>query len=362
MWPFRRTKDRALFNIGDIPVASTWSGVPVNPDTALRLSAVWSCVQLLSGSISTLPLHVYREGEREPLPTPLLLRQPAARTPLPDFLHATMVSLLLRGNAYAVVVARSGASMLPAQVELAHPDQVAVRLTDDGIEYRVGGRVVDRDDIWHVKGFCVPGSLVGLSPVEYARQAIGLGLAQERYGAQWFGSGSIPAGILRNTQKTVHGPAAEEVKARFKETVEGRDVFVTGADWQYTAISIAPEDSQFVESRKFQIGEVARLFGVPAEMIGGDPTGSHTYTSVEQRSAEFLTYSLRVWLTKLEVALARLLPRNQFVKFNAGGLLRTDLKTRYESYRLGLEGGWLTLDEVRQLEDLPPLPTTEEAA
>src|SRR5215211_8316913 len=117
MWPFRkRTKDRALFQIGDLPMLPTWAGVSVTPDTALRLAAVWSCVALLAGSISTLPVHAYREGEREPLATPPLLAQPAARTPLPDWLHQAMVSLLLRGNAYGLVVARSGATMLPTQV------------------------------------------------------------------------------------------------------------------------------------------------------------------------------------------------------------------------------------------------------
>jgi HK97 family phage portal protein len=356
MWPFRRrTQDRALFNIGDLVAPPTWAGVNVGPDQALRLAAVWSCVQLLAGSVSTLPVHVYREGEREPLPTPPLLRQPSAQLPLPDFLHATMVSLLLRGNCYGVVVDRSGTTMLPSQIELAHPDQVAVRSTDGGIEYRVGGTVHDPADIWHVRGFTMPGAVLGMSPIEYARQSIGLGLAAERFGAEFFGAGSIPQAILRNTAKVVRGDQAEEVKARFKEAVAGRDPFVTGVDWSYTPIAVAPQEAQFIQARSFQVAEIARFFNIPAQMIGADLTTSHTYSSTEQLGSQFLIYSLRVWLTKLEVALARLLPRSQYVRFNPGALLKASTLESYQALEVGIRSGLLTPNEARAKQDLPPL-------
>jgi HK97 family phage portal protein len=293
---------------------------------------------------------------RAPLPTPPLLQRPAAGTMLPGWTYAVMVSLLLRGNTYGIITARSGASMLPAQVELVHPDRMQVRLSGEGlVEYRLGGTVYDPADVWHVKAYEMPGSMVGLSPVSYAKQAIGLGLAAERFGGQLFGSGAVPAAILRNTQKTVRGDQAEEVKARFKEAVAGRDVFVTGADWSYAAVAISPEEAQFIEARKFQVAEIARVFGVPAELIGGDPTGSHTYTSVEQRGAEYLTFSLRPWLVRLETAIGALLPPGQYVRFNSGGLLKPTLRDRYEAHKLAIEAGFLTVNEVRQLEDRPPL-------
>jgi HK97 family phage portal protein len=298
---------------------------------------------------------VYREGEREPLPTPPLLRQPSAQLPLPDFLHATMVSLLLRGNCYGVVVDRSGTTMLPSQIELAHPDQVAVRSTDGGIEYRVGGTVHDPADIWHVRGFTMPGAVLGMSPIEYARQSIGLGLAAERFGAEFFGAGSIPQAILRNTAKVVRGDQAEEVKARFKEAVAGRDPFVTGVDWSYTPIAVAPQEAQFIQARSFQVAEIARFFNIPAQMIGADLTTSHTYSSTEQLGSQFLIYSLRVWLTKLEVALARLLPRSQYVRFNPGALLKASTLESYQALEVGIRSGLLTPNEARAKQDLPPL-------
>jgi|SRR5215211_204943 HK97 family phage portal protein len=371
MWPFRkRTKDRALFQIGDLPMLPTWAGVSVTPDTALRLAAVWSCVALLAGSISTLPVHAYREGEREPLATPPLLAQPAARTPLPDFLHQTMVSLLLRGNAYGIVVARSGATMLPTQVELANPDRMAVRLTDQGrVEYRLGDQVYEPGDVWHVKGFSVPGSLVGLSPVQYLRQAIGLGLAAEEYGARLFGSGSLMSGVLQ-TDADLDEDDATALKERWQAKIAGlahaHEVAVldNGAKWQ--PISISPADSQLLDSRKFSVLEICRAYGVPAELVNADDGNSMTYANIEGRDLSFLKYSVAPWLTRLETALTALLPRSTYVKFNTGALLRTDLKTRYESYKLALEGGWLTLDEIRELEDRPPLPQApppaEEAA
>jgi phage portal protein BeeE len=126
-WPWRRTQDRALFQIGDLVVPATAAGEPVTVDSSLRLSTVWGCVRLLADSVSTLPLHVFRGDERDPLPTPPLLQRPSADFPeLSDWFWAVMASLLLRGNAWGVITARAGAGLLPAQVDLAHPDHVTV--------------------------------------------------------------------------------------------------------------------------------------------------------------------------------------------------------------------------------------------
>jgi HK97 family phage portal protein len=365
MWPFRRrTKDRALFQVGDIPVASTWAGVPVTPDSALRLAAVWSCVQLLAGSVSTLPVDVYRAGEREPLPTPALLRQPAARTPLPDWLHQAMVSLLLRGNTYGVITARSGATMLPSQVELVHPDRVGWQLDPDQrtVTWRLDGSEIDREDLWHVKGFSLPGSPEGLSPIQYMRQGIGLAAAAEQYGARLFGSGSMLGGVLQ-TDAELDEPKAEELKARWHAKLAGlghaHEIAVLDSGAKFQPISIPPDQAQFLESRKFSVLEICRVFGVPPELVAAASGDSMTYANIEGRDLSFLKYSMAPWLVRLETGLTDLLPRNTYAKFNTGALLRTDLRTRYESYKLGLEGGWLTLDEIRELEDRPPLPATE---
>jgi HK97 family phage portal protein len=174
-WPWQR-HDRDLFQIGSIVPASTYAAVPVNPQTALQHSAVWACVDLISSAISTLPLYAYRKGELEPLADlPPLLRQPSGTMDLVDFLYAALQSLLVRGNAYGLIVDRAGAGLLPSQVELLAPDRVQVE-ANSRIIWRLDGQEVDPASIWHMKAFTTPGSVVGLSPIAHARQAIGLGL------------------------------------------------------------------------------------------------------------------------------------------------------------------------------------------
>ncbi len=201
----------------------------------------------------------------------------------------------------------------------------------------------------------MPGAVLGLSPISYARQAIGLGLAVERFGASFFGDGATPSGVL-TTETKLTRESADALKAQWKAAHgRRRDVAILTGDLKFQAVSVTPEESQFIESRRLTVAEVCRVFGVPPEMVAADSGGSLTYANVEQRSLDFLTYSVGPWLKRLEVALSGLLPRSQVAKFNAGALLRTTTKTRYEAHEIGLRAGFLTRDEVRALEDLPPL-------
>jgi HK97 family phage portal protein len=334
----------------------TAAGEAVTVDKALRLSTVWACTRLLSDSLATLPLHVYRGEERDPLPTPPLLRRPSADFELHDWLAAVMTSLLLRGNAYGLVTARAGAGLLPAQVDLAHPDRVGVTVNGDGlVEYRFGGQLQDPADVWHVKAFPFPGSPVGLSPVEYAKESIGLGLASERYGGKFFADAAIPAGVLTSDQR-IGEEAAERLQARWEQRHKGkRRIAVLGDGAKFQAITIAPEEAQFIETQKMNVATICRLYGVPPEMVGGETAGHMAYTSPEMRSLDFLQFSLRPWLYRVERAVSRLLPSTQQAKFNAGGFVRVALKDRYEAHRIAIEAGFLTVNEVRELEDRPPL-------
>jgi HK97 family phage portal protein len=354
-WPWQR-HDRALFNIGDIPVATTYAAVAVNPTTALQHSAVWASVNLIAGSISTLPLYAYRRGERDPLPElPPLLRQPSATMNLPDWLYAALQSLLLRGNCYGQIVDRAGAGLLPAQVELLAPDRVAVNVPNGAIEYRLDGHVVDPASIWHVKAYTSAGNVVGLSPIAHARQAVGLGLAAERYGAKWFGESATPSGLLTTDQR-INSEQAEMLKHRWRFSHQGnRDIAVLGDGARFQAVSIAPEESQFLESTRANVATVARYFGVQPELIGGESGGSLTYANVEQRALDFLQFGLAPWLVRLETAISGLLSSTTTVKFNAGALVRTDLLTRYQAHESAIRAGWKLRSEVRELEDLPPV-------
>src|SRR6266508_4423328 len=284
-WPWTRTLDRALFNIGSIPPVQSWSGVQVTPDRALRLSTVWGCVRLLADSVSTLPLQVFRDDERDPLPTPRLLQRPSADHPeLSDWLWATMACLLLRGNAWGMVTDRAG--VLPSQVDLLDPDRVAVQEDRDAPPViRVDGQEVDRGELWHVKAYPVAGSILGMSPVAYAREAIGLGIAAEQFGAKFFGDSATPQGVLTSEQRLDHD-TAEALSARWEKRHGGRrKVAVLGSGAKFQQVSIAPEESQFIETQKLNAAQIAAIYGVPAGMLPGvELAGHEDYSSPEQRA------------------------------------------------------------------------------
>lgn len=327
-----------------------------SPEQALRLSTVWACVRLLADTVSTFPVDVYRQGSKDPLPTPPLLESPAAGTTLPEWIYQCMVSLLLRGNAYGVITARSGPTLRPAQVELIDPDLVDVPVAPDGaVQYRVHGKVRDPADIWHVRAYLFPGHPTGLSPITYAAWSIGLGLAATRYAGQFFEQSATPTGVL-----TMEGRLSQDAADRLKATWEAahrgrRDTAVLEDGVEFKPIQATPEDSALVELSKWTVAEVARVFGVPPEMVAGEAGNSLTYGNVEGRAQDFLRYSVSPWLVRLEDAIGRLLPRGQYVKFNVDSLLRPTTTERYAVYKTAIETGIMTINEIRALEDLPPL-------
>ena len=369
MWPFRRrepepdpdTHDRALWQIGDAwPGPSTHAGVTVNADTALRLAAVWACVRLLADTVSTMPVHVFREGTRQGVTRPRFLVKPAADTPFHEWVGQVMWSVLLRGAAYGTIADRAGPGLRPVQIELVHPDRVAVTLKPDGItvERRLDGRLVDRDDLWTFAGYRFPGKAAPLSPIAYARETIGVGLASQRYGAGFFDAGG-PTGVLSSEQSLTRDQA-EVTKLLWQSRFEhgnDRGVAVLGYGAKFQPISVNPDEAQFLETQQLTWQQVAGIYGVPPESIAASVQGSSiTYSNVEQRPLDLLKFGVGPWLVRLETALTELLPADQTVRFDPAGLLRADLKTRYEAYRVALEAGFLTVDEVRELEDRPPLP------
>jgi HK97 family phage portal protein len=354
-WPWQQRHDRALFSIGDIPLSTTYAAVPVNPSTAMQHSAVWACVNLIAGSISTLPLAAYRDGDPRPLATlPPILRAPSAGWSFPDFTYAALQSLLLRGNTYGLIVDRAGAGLLPSQVELLAPERVGVQV-DGRVIWRIDGQEVDPASIWHVKAFTAPGQVLGLSPIQHARQAIGLGLGAEKWAAKFFGESAIPSGVLTSDQDIKQDRAAD-LKERWNAYHQGnRDIAVLGGGARFQAITIAPEEAQFLETSQANVRTIARYFGVQPELIGADSGNSLTYANVEQRALDFLTFGLRPWLVRLETALSALLSSTTTVKFNAAALVRTDLLTRYQAHESAIGAGWKLRSEVRELEDLPPV-------
>lgn len=352
-----QTESRAVTSV-------PWSvGAPsmtsVTQERALRLIPVYAAVRLVADLVSTLPLKSYREtgDERQPMSRlPQLFQQMDDAGALLDWLHRCMTSLLLRGNAYGLVTARDG-MQFPTVIQWLNPDQV---YCDDRNPWAPvwywNGRVVPTEDMVHIPWFTVAGKVQGLSPIEAYATTVNVGLQAQSYASGWFDNGGVPPGTFKNTAKTVTTAESDEIKDRLVRAIQSRKPIVYGSDWDYNPISISPEQAQFVETARLTASQIAAIYGVPPEMIGGEKGGSYTYSSPEQNALQLATLTLRPWLVKLERKFSSLLPMRQQVRFNADAIVRADLMSRMNAYKVAKDIGLRNLDELRALEDLPPLP------
>jgi HK97 family phage portal protein len=333
----------------------------VTTDSAMRLSAVWSCIRLLAGLGSTLPLDQQRTrgGVTIDVARSPLFTQPQAGVTLSTWLYQLWSSILTDGNAYGLVTDLQ-ANGYPATMELLDPTLVTWRpVADRGWQASVDDVPLDiwpNGPLWHVPIFTTPGRPYGMSPIQNAKQSISAGLSAERFGADFFTNGGTPNGVLY-ADAELSADQARAIKSSFVQSTSGnREPAVMGAGLRYERLSVSPDEAQFLDSQRFTVEQIARIYGVAPEMIGGATSGSSvTYANREQRAADFLTFGLMPYLVALEDSLSTLVPQPQRVKFNVDGVLRSDLKTRYESHAIALDSGFLTVDEVRELEDRPPL-------
>lgn len=350
---------------GGSPVPVGWSGAQAIP-------AALDAVRLRHDLIATMPVQVFRETKSgtERIDTPDVLRRPdAAGAPgslgIISWLAASQKSLDLRGNAYGIILDRDGRGR-PTQIELQHPDTVRPVIDRAGrLVYRIGGTPYEPRDVWHERCNDEPGSPVGMSPIAVAARSLGIQLAAEQFGADFFRDGAHPTAMLTNDKAAqVDEATAGIVKQRFLAAVNGnREPVVLAGGWNYKQLSIAPNESQFLETLQDGVNQVARIFNVYAEMIGGGASGSSlTYANRSDRVLDFLAYRLGPTIVRREAALTQLVGPGEFVKLNRGALLATDLLTRYRSYELGLRNGVLSLEEPRDLEDRPPLTPEQLAA
>jgi HK97 family phage portal protein len=360
-WVWSRVQNREALTLEQLLAEEgrpTASGEPVTTDRALRLSTMFGCIRLIADSISTLPLHVYRGDDRDPITPPPLLQRPSADHPeLADWLWAIVASLLTAGNAWGQITARAGAGMLPAQVDLLDAAHVAVTTDGEGRRViRVHGKETDPADLFHVKAYPWPGQLEGLSPVRYFAETIALGIASEKYGARFFGDSGIPSGYLYSDQR-IGDDRVKQLKAEWDKAHKGRRGTAVLSQVKYQNLSVAPEEAQFIQTQKLNAARICGIFGVPPGMLAGvELAGHEDYSSPEQRATDFLTFGLRPWLTRLERGISRqLLPSTQRARFNAGGLVRATLLDRYQAHESGIRAGWLLRSEVRELEDRPPV-------
>ncbi|MFI6861780.1 phage portal protein [Streptomyces sp. NPDC050421] len=359
--PFRRFGQATLRAITSLP----WShGGPgnsgeVSASRALSLIPVFACVRLIADNVASLPLQLFeRSGQdRHPMNyTPELFQHPDVQGDLFTWLHKCVLSMSLRGNAYGLVTQWDPMGF-PTMVEWLNPDDVWVDELDPvQPKYYWQGRFVPPDQILHIPWVVLPGKVVGLSPVALFAQTIGAGLMVTEYGRSWFTNGGTPPAVLKNSQKTVAPDESEEISNRLASRMRSRKPLVIGSDWDFEALKVSPEESQFIESMRLNASQIAAIYGVPPEKVGGESGGSLTYSTVEMNSLDLINTTLRPWLVRLEGALTNLMPGRNFVRFNVDAMLRTSILDRYTAHGKALEQGWRNLDEVRAIEDESPLP------
>lgn len=358
-------------------MGSSAAGKSVNERSAMQMTAVYACVRILSESIAGLPLHMYQYEEdgskKKAVEHPLyhlLHDEPNPEMTSFIFRETLMSHLLLWGNAYAQII-RNGKGDIIALYPLM-PNRMKVERDTKGqlyYEYQtmkedaptMKGAVyqLDPSEVLHVPGLGFDG-LVGYSPIAMAKNAIGLAIAAEEYGSKFYANGAAPSGVLEHPN-VLKDPAKvrDSWNAAFGGSSNAHRVAVLEEGMKYTPISISPNEAQFLETRKFQINEIARIFRVPPHMVGDLEKSS--FSNIEQQSLEFVKYTLNPWVCRWEQALQRALLDDDekgkyFFRFNVEGLLRGDYQSRMNGYATARQNGWMSANDIRELENLDRIP------
>ena len=356
------------------------SGERVDEKSAMQIATVYACVRLLAESVAQLPLHLYRmegeEGKSKAKDHPLykiLYRQPNPEMSSFSFWEAVMTHLLLWGNAYAQIV-RDGKNavlglypLLPENVEIDRKENGELYYIYHAYTDEVPGEnnkdvYFDRTAILHIPGLGFNG-LVGFSPIAMMKNALGTNIAVEKYGSSFFRNGAQPSGVLEHP-----GVLKDPQKIRdnwmnaYGGSGNAHKVAVLEEGMSYKPISLPPEDSQFLSTREFGVEEICRIFRVPPHMV--QDLKRATFSNIEHQSIDFVVHTLDPWLRRIEKALVKdvLLEEEQeeyFPQFNVDGLLRGDYKSRMEGYNIARQGGWMSANDIRRLENLDPIPAEE---
>lgn len=356
------------------------AGKNVNERSAMQMTAVYSYVRILAEAVAGLPLHLYRykeDGGKERAIDNnlyhLLHDEPNKEMSSFIFRETLMTHLLLWGNAYAQII-RNGKGEVVALYPLM-PNKMQVDRDENGELYYIYTRSSDEAktmdgvtvyltprDVLHIPGLGFDG-LVGYSPIAMAKNAIGLAIATEEYGAKFFANGAAPSGVLEHPG-TIKDPSRlrENWNSTFGGSANSGKVAVLEEGMKYTPISISPEQAQFLETRKFQIDEIARIFRVPPHMVGDLEKSS--FSNIEQQSLEFVKYTLDPWVIRWEQSLSRALlnedeKRKYFFKFNLEGLLRGDYESRMSGYAVARQNGWMSANDIRELENMDKIPAED---
>lgn len=356
------------------------SGKNVNEFTAMQTTAVYACVRILSETLAALPLQLYRYtpgGKERVYDHPLyhiLHDEPNPEMTSFIFRETLMSHLLIWGNAYAQII-RDRLGRVQGLYPL-RPDKMTVCRDESGQIYYIYTKTTDenpaikpygqvplrKDEVLHIPGLGFDG-LVGYSPIAMARNAVGMTMACEEYGASFFANGASPSGVLEHPG-VLKDPAKvrDSWNAVYRGTGNAHKVAVLEEGMKYQQIGIPPEEAQFLETRKFQLDEIARLYRIPPHMIGDLEKSS--FNNIEQQSMEFVKYTLDPWVIRWEQSMQKALflpeeKKQYFLKFNVNGLMRGDYESRMTGYSIGRQNGWLSANDIREMEDMNPVPEEE---
>jgi HK97 family phage portal protein len=359
----KRAAFQELWGSGALFQQPAPSGVRVTEEQALRLSAVYACVRLISDTISTLPVDQFirEDGTRLPYrPSEPWVQRPSLTMDRPTFYSQNILSLLLDGNVFTHISRDEDGNVI--ELTVLNPKDVEPMMDRSGQKtYRLkqSGRILRSDEVLHTTEMLLPGALRGVSRVEKAKDTLGLGLALEEYAGRFFGNGAYAGGIIE-WPGDITPEQARDLKDSWEAGHRGLRrahtpaVLYGGA--KFTPTTANPSESQLLEERRFAVEEVARIFRVPPFMLGVTLPGSMSYSSVEQQMLFFAQHTIQPYVQRLEVAYSQLLadPRS-FIRFNLNSLVRADLATRTAAYSTGLMAGFYSLNDVRALEDLRPV-------
>lgn len=321
--------------------------------SALSVVPVFAACRLISDSIATLPLQAYRKtGD---VRTPIALPAVFDTETRIEWVQQALMSLLLRGNAYGLVVARSDDGT-PKRVQWLNPERVDIDETGTKPVFRYNGTVVPDVDMKHIPAYAMPGTVKGLSPIGACSMLADTGAATQKMMRDWFAGRGIPGVTAQNTSKVLSAAEAETVSDRLRARMRTGQPFVHGSDWDINFMSLPADDAGFVSSAKLNATQVATIYGIPPEMIGGETGSSLTYSTVEMNQHNLAALTLRPWLAKLEQEFSAWIYRPRYVRFNVDAMIRVDVKTRYDIHQIAREIGMRNVDEIRALEDLTPLP------
>lgn len=334
-------------------LTDTYAGVPVDAATALSVPAIWRAVTMISDDVGALPIHAHR-GLVKITPTPRILERPnPLETPMETY-SAMAAALLLHGN-YIALKGPNGPNGYPDFIIPVSPQKVTIISRDGYKSFRIDDRTYPPEEVFHIKGFSMPGECAGVGIIAAQRQGIGAAIAVMEYAARYFDGGAMPSYVIKSENPDLTEDEAALLKQKWMEHYGGKSRVpaVMNASTAVETLTANANDAQLIEARNQSILDAANIVGVPGNAVGA-PNTSRTYTNTELQALEYIKTSLRPLVTRIEQAMTDLIPRGQVARFSYDALLRPDTLTRYQAHQIALESGFLTVDEVRRLENREP--------